>query len=154
MPGLGNIKKNISQKSSTYEHSKSDSLRLLQWESLNAASVDLGHEVALLQAAVLVGHRPAGDLLDVDLAPEHHAEVLLLLVPGQRHSNALLRRRRDAVQRRRRWQRRRKNDATLDDEADRLAGVSQHLDCGRVVDSLQGNAIGGDDSVIDSETKT
>jgi hypothetical protein len=30
-----------------------------------------------LKTAVLVGHRPAGDLLDVDLAPEHHAKVLL-----------------------------------------------------------------------------
>ena len=104
-----------------------------------------------MQAAILVGHRPASDLLDVDLAPEDNAEVLLLLVPGERHSNALLRRRREAVQRRRRRQRRRKNDATLDDEADRLAGIAQHLDGGRVVDALQRNAVGGDDAVIDSE---
>ena len=115
-----------------------------------------------MKASVLVRHRPSGDLLDVNLAAEHDAKVLLLLVPRQRHSNALRlgrrqcrRANRDAVQicGRRRGHRWGENDASFDNEADRLAGVPQDLDRGRVVHALEGDPVGGNDAVVDSEKK-
>ena len=88
-----------------------------------------------MEVAILVGHRPTRDLLDVDLAAEDNAEVLFLLVSRESDANTLrLGDRAGSIVGRRSCGR--KDNTSLDNEADRLSGVSKDLNRGRVVDAL------------------
>ena len=112
---------------------------LLQAKTVEGQVVDPVDQVALLQAALLVRHAPAGDLLDVDLAAEHHTKVLLLLILCQGHSDIL-------------WFRdRRKDNPPFNNQVDRLPRVAKHLHSGGIVDALQADAVGADHPVVDHQ---